>query len=346
MGGNSIHRFRNTAVLAVCAIDAPVVVTSAEMDDRLAGVYQRVGLRPGMMQRLAGIHERRWWNEGTSFPDGAAMAGAKAMADAGVQPGQIGLMVNSSVSRAHLEPSTAVAVHHALGLPSSCQNFDVANACLGFVNGMQLAAAMIDSGQIDYALVVNGEDARGIHNATIDRLQDGDGTAKEVFAQFASLTLGSGAAAMVLGRSDAHPEGHRFLGGATRAGTEHHLLCVGDMDYMHTDSTGLMNAGLELSEQLWAESADDFGWRRHGPGADIRCYVMHQVSSVHTKAISQALDIDLDRVPMTFPARGNLGPAAIPFTLAGVADGLSAGDRVLLMGIGSGLNASISEIVW
>src|SRR5664279_3764686 len=156
MGGNSIHRFRNTAVLAVCAIDAPLVVSSAEMDDRLADVYTRVGLRPGMMQRLAGIHERRWWNRGTSFADGAVMAGAKAMAEAGVQPGDIGLLVNTSVSRAHLEPSTAVAIHHALGLPSSCQNFDVSNACLGFVNGMQLAAAMLESWQIDYALVVNG----------------------------------------------------------------------------------------------------------------------------------------------------------------------------------------------
>ena len=341
MAGNSIHRFANTSVLAVCAIDAPVVVSSAEMDDRLAGVYTRVGLRPGMMQRLAGIHERRWWNRGTSFADGAVMAGAKAMAEAGVNPGDIGLMVNTSVSRAHLEPSTAVAVHHALGLPSSCQNFDVANACLGFVNGMQLAAAMLDSGQIDYALVVNGEDARGIHNATISRLQNGDCDAKAVFAQFASLTLGSGAAAMVLGRADAHPEGHRFLGGATRAGSEHHLLCVGDMDYMHTDSTGLMNAGLELSRDLWAESAADFGWHE-----GIDRYVMHQVSTVHTKAIAAALQIDLDRMPLSFPNRGNLGPAAIPFTLAGICDELTQGDRVLLMGIGSGLNASISEIVW
>jgi len=341
MGGNSIHRFGNTSVLAVCAIDAPVVVTSAEMDQRLAPVFTRVGLRPGMMQRLAGIHERRWWNRGTSFADAAAMAGAKAMAEAGVQPGDIGMMVNTSVSRAHLEPSTAVAVHHALGLPSSCQNFDVTNACLGFVNGMQLAAAMLESGQINYALIVNGEDARGIHNATISRLQRGDGDAKSVFAEFASLTLGSGAAAMVLGRADAHPEGHRYLGGATRAGTEHHRLCVGDNDYMHTDSTGLMNAGLALSRDLWAESADDFGWRE-----GLTRYVMHQVSTVHTKAICQALDIDPARVPVTFPQRGNLGPAAIPYTLAGIGAELSAGDRVLLMGIGSGLNASISEIVW
>ena len=110
-----------------------------------------------MIQRLAGIHERRWWDEGTTFADGAAMAGAKAMAEAGVNPAAIGLMVNTSVSRAHVEPSTAVGVHAALGLPSSCLNFDITNACLGFVNGMQLAASLIDSGQIDYALVVNGE---------------------------------------------------------------------------------------------------------------------------------------------------------------------------------------------
>ena len=73
---------------------------------------------------------------------------------------------------------------------------------------------------------------------------------------------------------------------------------------------------------------------------------MHQVSNVHTQAISKALDLDASRVPLTYPTHGNLGPAAIPFTLAGVVDDLSAGDRILLMGIGSGLNASFSEIVW
>ena len=61
MTGNATHRFTNTAILSVCAIDAPQVVTSAEIDARLADTYTRVGLRPGMMQRLAGIEERRWW---------------------------------------------------------------------------------------------------------------------------------------------------------------------------------------------------------------------------------------------------------------------------------------------
>ena len=51
-------------------------------------------------------------------------------------------------------PSSAVTVHDALGLPTTCLNFDLSNACLGFVNAMHRAGVLIDSGQIDYALVV------------------------------------------------------------------------------------------------------------------------------------------------------------------------------------------------
>ena len=132
MSGNTIRRFTNTTVLAVCAIEAPDVVTSAEFDERLAGTYARVRMRPGLLERLVGIRERRWWPAGFSFVDGAVAAGAKALSECGIDASDIGLMLNTSVSRQFLEPSTAVAVHHALGLPTSCQNFDITNACLGF----------------------------------------------------------------------------------------------------------------------------------------------------------------------------------------------------------------------
>ena len=342
MNGNAVYRPSNTAVLSVCAIDAPVVVTSQDLDARLTATYERVGLRPGILASLAGIRERRWWSPDVTFADGAAMAGAKALADSGIDPARVGLMVNTSVSRAHLEPSTAVGVHHAIGLPSSCQNFDVSNACLGFVNGMQLASAMIDTGQIEYALVVNGEDAQTIHESTIERLNRPDTTAKEVISQFASLTLGSGAAAMVLGRSDVHGEGHRVVGGVTRAATEHHGLCVGDVHEMHTDARGLMDAGLDLTEAMWTDAtAAGFDW---ADGMD--CYVIHQVSQVHTDAMCERLGIDRGRVPRTFPTRGNIGPASVPTTLAAQVEVLEAGQRVLLMGIGSGLNASCLELRW
>lgn len=340
MAGNTTHRFSNTALLNVSRVDAPQVVTSDELDGRLADTYRRVGLRPGMLESIAGIRERRWWSEGVTFVDGAANAGAKAISESGVDPADIGLMVNTSVSRRYLEPSTAVAVHDAIGLPSSCQNFDVTNACLGFVNGMEIAAAMIDAGLIDYALVVDGEDSRGVQEAVIARLTEAD-TADDFMQEFATLTLGSGAVAMVLGRADRHPEGHRLVAAVSRAGTEHHELCIGDNDMMVTDLKGLLEAGLKLSGDLWAEAAEQFDWHQ---GMDR--YVLHQVSRVHTDAMCERLDIDTARVPTTFQDRGNIASASVPFTLAGEVDSLEAGDRVLLMGIGSGLNVSCLEIRW
>jgi 3-oxoacyl-[acyl-carrier-protein] synthase-3 len=341
MRGNTTHRFTNTTVLSVSSADAAEVVTSAALDERLADTYQRVRLRPGLLERLVGIRERRWWPAGVTFVDGAAMAGAKAISESGVDPADIGVMINTSVSRLHLEPATATAVHHALGLPTSCQNFDVTNACLGFVNGMQLAAAMIDAGLVEYALVVDGEDSRAVQERTIENLGRPGTTSRDVMAQFATLTLGSGAAAMVLGRADRHPGGHRLVGAVSRAGTEHHQLCIGDNDGMFTDLKGLLDAGLQLSEDLWAEAATEFDWAR-----GMSRYIVHQVSQVHTEAICERLGIDPTLVPRTFPERGNIGPASVPVTLAGELGDVAAGDRVLLMGIGSGLNAACLEIAW
>ena len=161
-----------------------------------------------------------------------------------------------------------------------------------------------------------------------------------MLAEFATLTLGSGAAGMVLGRFDQHPEGHRLVGGVTRAASQHHELCVGDLQSMRTDTKGLLSAGMEISRAIWDDARAEFDW------ADMNLYVAHQVSRTHTQAMCRTVGIDPTRVPMTFPTRGNMGPATIPFTLATQVDTLQAGHRVLLMGAGSGLNACCLEIEW
>ena len=341
MSGNASFRLGNTSVLSVCAVEAPIVMPSSAFDDRLAAAYDRVGLLPGMLVKLAGVRERRWWPEDVSFADGAAMAGAKALAEAGIQPEQVGVMINTSVSREHLEPSTAVAVHHQLGLPTSCLNFDLANACLGFVNGIQLAGIMIDSGQADYALIVNAEGSRHTQEVTLDRLNAPDATAEDIKSQFATLTLGSGSAAMVLGRADAHPEGHRVVGGVSRAGTEHHDLCVGDLERMRTDSKKLFEHGIALAMDTWNDAQQEFAW-----DGEVDWFVAHQTSTVHLRAMANALGVDPQRFPVTVETYGNMGPAAVPFTLAKNADRMRAGERILLLGIGSGLNTSFAEIIW
>jgi 3-oxoacyl-[acyl-carrier-protein] synthase-3 len=340
---NAVYTHQRAGIVAVEAVEAPEVVTSDWIDEQLSATYERWGMRPGLLAELAGIKERRWWPEGVTFDQAAALAGRKAIESSGVDPNEIGMMISTSVCKHHLEPSVACAVHHQLGLPPSCTNFDLANACLGFVNAIHLASTAIDAGFIKYALIVDGEGSRYTQQATIARLQQETASFTDVFDEFASLTLGSGAAAMVLGNLDNHPDAHRVVGGVARAGTEHHQLCIGDLDKMTTDTKRLLEAGLDLAQEAWKDSTVDFDWTT---GMDR--YIIHQVSSVHTKLICERLGIPADsaKVPLTYPKFGNVGPAAIPITLAGVQDDLSKGERVLCMGIGSGLNTSFTEIVW
>ena len=341
MHGNTTFRHQGTAILSVEVADAPIVVPSSQFDEALAATYERLGLRPGLLEEVAGVIERRWWPEDVSYADAAALAGERAIEVAGIDRSEIGLLVDTSVCRSHLEPSAAVDVHRQLSLPSSCLNFDLANACLGFVNAMHLAATMIDAGQIRYALIVDGEGSRTLQETTLARLARPETTVADVFAEFASLTLGSGGAAMVLGPAEAHPEGHLLIGGESRAGTQFNDLCVGSIDHMRTDTKALLDAGLQVADATWIAARDN-GW----DWGNAEHYILHQISSVHTQLMCKQIGIDPERVPLTFPHRGNIGPASIPTTLALHQEHIRPGDTVVIGGIGSGINTLGSEIRW
>jgi len=95
---NATFRFQDTAILSVEIVEAPTVVPSAWIDEQLADTYARLDVRPGLLEGLAGIVERRWWPEGVSFADAAALAGRKALEAAGVPPESIGLLIDTAVS--------------------------------------------------------------------------------------------------------------------------------------------------------------------------------------------------------------------------------------------------------
>ncbi|MFG6445071.1 3-oxoacyl-ACP synthase III [Microbacterium sp. P06] len=340
MHGNATTRFDDVALISVASQLPGRVTSSDDIENRLSTALSRMRLKPGLLRRVAGVLERRNWAEGESADTATVIAAQRALAEAGVDPSEVGLIINTSVTRKHLEPSVAVRLHHELGLPSSAVNFDVANACLGFINGMSLAAGMIQSGQVRYALIVNGEDADDVQVNTVARLL-GSNTDRDTFmSEFATLTLGSGSAAAVLGRASEHPEGHRLIGGVTRAATQFHELCVGSVDGMFTDAKALLKGGMELVTSAWQEARSDWSW------SNMDRYITHQVSAVHTNAIVRAIGLDRRRVPVTYPHLGNVGPASIPITLDAEQATLRSGDRVLLMGVGSGLNTGMLELAW
>lgn len=336
--------FGQVSIAGVAHVDAPIRVTSNELEARIAGTLKRIGLPQGMLQGLTGIVARRVWAPGVQPSDAAVLAGQKALAESGVAPGRLGVLVSTSVCRDYIEPSVSCLVHGKLGLGPGCMNFDVANACLGFLNGMEIVGNMIERGQVEFGMVVDGESSRFVVDSTLDRLARADADADAFRKNFATLTLGSGAAAMVLGRADLLPGAHRFVGGVTLAATEHNQLCRGQVDHMETDTKGLLDAGVGLAGRTFERARAELGW---APEV-LDELVLHQVSKTHTEKLCAALGLDTDKVHRTYPEFGNVGPAAVPLTLSKAAEAgrLDRGDRIALMGIGSGLNCAMAEIVW
>ncbi len=336
--------FQHVAIAGLAHIDAPRRLSSEEINARLKPTLDRLGIKTDVLGDIAGIHARYLWEGDVQASEVATLAGVKALADAGIDPSRVGLLVNTSVSRDYLEPSTASIVSGNLGLPDTCQNFDVANACLAFINGMDIASRMIERGEIDYALIVDGETANLAYEKTLERLAREDATEEQFRNEMATLTLGSGAAAMVLARTELAPGAPRYRGGVTRAATEWNTLCRGNLDGMVTDTRMLLIEGIKLAQKTFAAAKQALGW----VAEEMDEFVIHQVSKVHTAAFTKAIGIDPRKVLTIFGEHGNIGPASVPIVLSKLREmgRLKKGDRVALLGIGSGLNCSMAEVVW
>ncbi len=336
--------FNNVSIAGLAHIDAPHTLTSKQINERLQPTYDRLGIRTDVLGDVAGIHARRMWDADMQASDAATLAARKAMTDAGITAGQVGLLVNTSVSRDYLEPSTASIVSGNLGVGEECVTFDVANACLAFINGMDIAARMIERGEVDYALVVDGETANLVYEKTLERMSSPDVTAQEFRDELAALTLGCGAAAMVMARAELVPDAPRYRGGVTRSATEWNTLCRGNLDRMVTDTRMLLIEGLKLAQKTFVAAMQALGWAVD----ELDQFVIHQVSLPHTQAFIKNFGIDPKKVMTIFGEHGNIGPASVPIVLSKLRElgRLKKGDRIALMGIGSGLNCSMAEVVW
>ena len=336
--------FQHVAIAGLAHVDAPHPLSSADINARLQPTMDRLGIRTDVLQDVAGIYSRRMWDDSVQASDAATIAAEKALLDANVPRDKIGLLVNTSVSRDYLEPSTASIVSGNLGLSDHCQNFDVANACLAFLSGMDIASRMIECGEIEYALIVDAETANMVYRKTMERMSDPNVTEDQFRSELASLTLGCGAAAMVLSRAELTPDAPRYRGGVNRAATEWNTLCRGNLDRMITDTRMLLIEGLKLAQKIFIAARIALGWVVD----EMDEFVIHQVSRVHTEAFIKAFGIDPKKVLTIFNEHGNIGPASVPIVLSKLKEmgRLKKGNRIALLGIGSGLNCSMAEVVW
>jgi 3-oxoacyl-[acyl-carrier-protein] synthase-3 len=323
------------------------VVTSDQIEQRLAPAYERLRLPHGRLELMTGIRQRRFYPPGTMPSAISVESGRRALADAGIESSQVGALVHGSVCRDFLEPATACSVHHRLGLPESCLVYDVSNACLGILTGVLQVANMIELGQIRAGLVVGAEDGRALVETTIQRLNEDSSIDRRQVKQFiASLTIGSASAAVLLCDRELSRKQHRLLGAVARANTAEHGLCQSEglESFMRTDSEQLMLAGVATAARTFEALLDELEWSR----ADVARTICHQVGSAHRRLLFQSLRLDESLDFSTFETLGNTGAAALPLTLAMAAEQgqFAAGDSIALLGIGSGINCQMLGVQW
>ena len=338
-------KFEHVALASIGCVLPPQIVTSEQIEARLAPVYERLRLPSGRLELASGIGERRVWLPNTRISDGSIKAGAAAIEAANINPQAIQTLIHASVCREFLEPATACRVHHHLGLSRQAWVYDVSNACLGILNGAVQIATQIEHGIISAGIVVGTENSLGLMEATIQALNSDTAlTRKTIKAAFASLTIGSAACAWLLVDRRKYPGG--AIGCAvSRAFTQHSELCLSNTDQtgssmqplMDTDSEQLLQMGIEAGGETFAALTLESGLQP----SDFGSSVSHQVGHVHRRQILERVGLPIEQDYATFSWLGNTGSVALPTALAVALDlkQINSAKPTALLGIGSGINS-------
>jgi len=341
-------RFKSVC-LESCAITIPPqVLTSAEIEDRLAEVYKDLGLPFGTLERLTGIAARNFWDLSERPSTLGTEVVKKAVEEAGFGMQDMRALLSCAVTRDYFEPATGCIIHRNLGMPEDSIALDVSNACLGFMDGIFFLGNLIESGHVKAGVVVSAEHTRVIVENTFKSVLEGKTLSREqLLRMLPTFTIGSGAVAYVLCHESISKHKHRILGGATRSATQHCDLCVGNVDYhlvdgpslgpvMETDSSKLIAAAAVLGRQTWSDASEVLGWAKQDVGRQVN------------EAFYNTLGLDHTKEFVIYPTRGNLVSAALPTAFAiGIEERkLQKDEKIVLTGFGSGLNSVFLGIEW
>jgi 3-oxoacyl-[acyl-carrier-protein] synthase-3 len=332
------------------------LLSSAEIEERIAPAYERLKIPAGTLERVSGVSTRGMWSTDVTPSSVATVAAREALDRSGFRPEQIGALINCSVSRDFFEPATACLVHHNLGIPEESLVLDITNACIGFSDGMIMLAHLIEAGTVKAGIICSGENiSKVVHTTCEQLLGDLRITRDKLLQMLPTLTLGCGAVAAVLCHDSIATSGHRFVGGVARSASQHHQLCIGNGDFsvgqgeeiapiMTSDAAQLMIAAAKLGGRAFPDVTAALGWSKD----HVDHVFCHQVGRQVNDAFYREMGLDFEKDFAIYKRYGNMVSAALPAALAIGADekDIQPGEKVLLTAFGSGLNTRFLGFEW
>jgi len=287
---------------------------------------ERVDTSDEWIVERTGIRSRHLAGEGETTSSLATDAARAALAAAGLQPADIGLIVLATCTPDQTFPAAATIVQDRLGCHGGIA-FDVGAVCSGFLYAVSVADAMLKTGAADRALVIGAE--------TMSRLLDWDD-------RTTCVLFGDGAGAIVLEARDVAEDGPGILASKLHADGAHNELLYVDGGPSSTGTVGhirmkgrevFRHAVVNLAEVL-GEVLGDTGFTAE----DIDWVVPHQANQRILDATARKLGLPPEKVVVTVDRHANTSAASVPLALdTAIRDGrIKPGDLVMLEAMGGG----------
>ena len=290
-----------------------------------------------------GIRERRIAAPGEATSDMGVQAARRALDDAGLKPADIDLLIVATITPDMPMPATACIIQQKLGVPTTAACFDLNAACTGFLYALDTACAMLSSGRYRHALVIGVEKL-----STIVDWKD----------RTTCVLFGDGAGAVVVGKSPVPGQG--LIGTKLGAlGDSVDLLCIPGGGSNAPATAASIAAGdhflkmkgkevFKLAVRVMDEAARDILEQHHLRADQISLVIPHQANLRIIEAISEYLELPMERFFVNVDRYGNTSAASIPLALdeARRTGRIKCGDLTLLVAFGAGLTYGSALIRW
>lgn len=323
------------------------VVRTIDIEKKLQ-FKERFGIPYGILTKMTGCKEHREARGKMDASDLAINAAKKALEKAQIKPEDIDLLLFCACDHDITEPATVNIVAEKLGI-KGISAFDVKNACNSFINGLDIADAMIKSNKANCVLVTTGEVITDWVSYDINKKDD-------LKLKAAGLTLGDGGAAAIIVPSGSEKCG--ILDSCFETYGEFWKIAVVmahgtmyprypenvDLTFFLSDSEKILQLALEKIPPVMQKVMQRINWQPE----DVDLVIGHQVTIKIMRDILNRVNIPFEKTVVTVDRYGNTGAASIPIALCtAIEQGrLKPGMKVLLVGGASGFSAGVIALIW